>query len=100
MTIGLDYSMVWPVGFLRFGKGYLAIYGPGSRRNIEKSTEFERSEARILKIQLNFEVSGSSSGAKKGIFLGRPRPFLFRFVHSAYSSKAVHQPCCWDDECD
>ena len=24
------YSTVWPVGFLRFGEGTLATYGPGS----------------------------------------------------------------------
>ena len=32
VNIKIKYSMVWPVGFLRFGEGTLATYGPGSRR--------------------------------------------------------------------
>ena len=31
----LPYSTVWPVGYLRFGEGTLATYGPGSRRIVD-----------------------------------------------------------------
>ena len=30
-----DYSTVLPVGFLRFGEGTLATYGPGSSRIVK-----------------------------------------------------------------
>ena len=34
-NVEFSYSMVWLVSFLRFGKGTLATYGPGSRRIVK-----------------------------------------------------------------
>ena len=45
------YSMVWPVGFLRFGNGTLAIYGFGS--------------CRIVKFQWNLKVLGVLAGRNR-----------------------------------
>ena len=48
--------MVWPVGFLRFGKGTLATYGPGS--------------SRIMKFQRKMKVLGVLAGRGKEYLQG------------------------------
>ena len=57
--------MVWPVGFLRFGKGTLATYGPGSRR--------------IVKFQWNLKVLGVVAGRRKECRRNN-RPARFKYI--------------------
>ena len=62
-----------PVGFLRFGEGTLATYGPGSSRIVkfQWTMEFEGSEAGILKFLRKTKVLGSAAGRAKRVSPGR-----------------------------
>ena len=55
--------MVWPVGFLRFGEGTHATYGPGSRRILK--FQWNLKVLKLVKILRKMKVLGSVAGRRR-----------------------------------